>query len=778
MRIHLTAAILLGLLAGCSSDQSSSDGKTTAAAHSALRSQPGLPLAARSTMSSFASLPDRGELLAYRQDGKVKHRGAYNAYPVAISEAHALHAMQSGEMVVKAPNGELIRLKYKSHVESPDGNWSWIGTNADGVDAILTFGEKAVFGTIPQGTNETLRLTMNAGQSWLVQTDRSKLAGLDGAKGTRGPDLFVPPKLASASGAMSVASMRAESATANAAASTSVIDVLLGYTPGFASQLGGQSQALTRLNNIVVITNQAYLNSGITMRVRLVKAMQVSYADNTDNGDALEKLSGYTSGDSGGPITPDPAFNELRAARNESGADLVSLVRAFRTPENNGCGIAWLIGGEEAGISAADAPFGYSVVSDGTDMDEGDDNTYFCRDETLAHEMGHNMGQAHNAEDSTSTGIHPYSYGYREASSTGFYTVMAYPLADGDQFGIPYFANPNVKYSNRATGVANTSDNVRSMNQTMPIVSTFRATVTPVFMRLRDDLNGDGKSDLLWHNFSKKQAQGWRMNGAKVTYAPVNAITSYRSSGLGDFNGDEMADVIWVNTSKTEVWLWQGKTDGKYTSKRIRAYPTGWNLIAIGDSNGDGRDDLFWHNPTTGKVQVWRMNAATIDYGPVSTIGAYTAAAVGDFNGDGRVDLIWIDNAKTKVWEWQTKADGTFTSVLVRSFPGGGWSLVGAGDANADGTSDLFWHNPSTTRLQVWRMNGVAITYGPVNTISGYTAGAVGDFNGDGYADVVWYSNAKTQVWVWLAKTNGTYTPSLIRSYPTGWTLLNRRPFF
>src|SRR5690606_10952273 len=142
----------------------------------------------------------------------------------------------------------------------------------------------------------------------------------------------------------------------------------------------------------------------------------------------------------------------------------VSLVRAFRTPESDGCGIAWLIGGDETDIVQADAPFGYSVVSDGTDLDEEDDNTYFCREETLAHELGHNMSQAHNEEDSSSTGVHPYSYGYREASSTGFYTVMAYPQADGSQFSIRHFANPNVKYGGRATGIANKSDNVRSLN--------------------------------------------------------------------------------------------------------------------------------------------------------------------------------------------------------------------------------------------------------------------------------------------------------------------------
>ncbi|MGH6977827.1 MAG: reprolysin-like metallopeptidase, partial [Brevundimonas sp.] len=423
MRTYLTAGILLGLLAGCSSDQAPVANLAKAGAGNAKSVS---AFAFRSPALSFASLPDRGELLAYEKGRQTKRKGAYTAYPVAISEAHALRAMHTGEMVVNAPNGEPIRLTYERHEENQDGNWTWIGRNADGAEAILTFGEKAVFGVIPQGATDTLRLTMSAGQSWLVQTDRSKLAGLDGATRREGGDQLVPPKLSS-TGSTSLAAMRAESATADASVASAVVDVLLGYTNGFATQLGGKSQANTRLVNMIAITNQAYANSGVSMRVRLVKTMQVNYADNTDNGDALEKLTGYEAGNDGGPITPDPAFDELREARDETGADLVSLVRAFRTPQNNGCGIAWLIGGEQSGITKEDAPFGYSVVSDGTDLDEDDDNTYFCREETLAHEMGHNMGQAHNEDDSDGAGVHAYSYGYRESSSTGFYTVMAYP---------------------------------------------------------------------------------------------------------------------------------------------------------------------------------------------------------------------------------------------------------------------------------------------------------------------------------------------------------------
>ena len=49
-----------------------------------------------------------------------------------------------------------------------------------------------------------------------------------------------------------------------ATAATAVVDVLLGYTNGFASQLGGESQAITRLNNLVAITNQAYRTAAST----------------------------------------------------------------------------------------------------------------------------------------------------------------------------------------------------------------------------------------------------------------------------------------------------------------------------------------------------------------------------------------------------------------------------------------------------------------------------------------------------------------------------------
>lgn len=773
MRIYLTAGVLIGMLAGCSSDQAPVAGKAAVAAGESLAGAMQSSPAFRAPMSGFASLPDRGELLAYEQVRQIKHKGAYTAYPVAISETHALRAMHTGEMVVNAPNGEPIRLKYERHEESPDGNWTWIGRNADGASAVITFGEKAVFGVIPQGPAETLRLTMSAGQSWLVQTDRSKLAGRDGATVREGGDQPVPPKLAG-SGPVSMASMRAEPSTAGASASSAVVDILLGYTSGYASQLGSQSAAVSRLVNMTAITNDAYEKSGVNMRVRLVKTLQVNYPDNTDNGDALESLTGYRAGDDGGPIDVDPAFKALREARDETGADLVSLVRAFRTPENAGCGIAWLIGGGETGIVQADEPFGYSVVSDGTDLDEEDDNTYFCREETLAHELGHNMGQAHNDEDSDTTGVHAYSYGYREASSTGFYTVMAYPQADGSQFSIRHFASPSVKYNGRVTGVADRSDNVRSLNQVMPIVAQFRDTVVPLGGVHHNDVDADGFSDLLFHNatvnkFSYRLMNGLAVKGSKLI-GPVGP--GYHVAATGDFDGDSTTDVIWTSAAR-DIYMWLG--DGKnFTSAKVGTYPAGWTIVGAGDVDGDGKADLLFHNAATRKFSYRIMDGRkTVGSALIGPVGpGYTVATIGDFNSDGKVDIAWTSAARD-IYIWTGTGSG-FSSVKAGTYPAG-WKLVPGhyADINGDGKTDLLFHNATTRSFSYRIMNGTqtvgSALIGPVGP--GYTVASTGDFNGDGMSDIVWTSS-KNDIYMWLGDGSG-FVSRLAGTYPAGWKLIN-----
>ncbi|KAB8179326.1 hypothetical protein FKV24_012910 [Lysobacter maris] len=785
--LRLGLSLLPLVLCACTQDWSgglesarlNKGGTEMSAAVALASSADAMSVSQRRRDSAFANHPDTGSLVHYAAKVAPRRTGAYTWHAVDLSEEHAFRAMASGELTFQAPDGTPIKLAYQRHIEHPDGNWSWVGEAADGQTSVITFGEEAVFGTIPQGNGQPpLRLTLADGRAWVVSADKRLLAEIDNeATRPTSPDYLIPPKRVQAAGAASdgMAAMAAPATAGASSSATTVIDVLVGYTNGFAAARGSQSAAQTRIRNLVDITNQAYVSSQVNAELRLVHSMQVTFPDNTANEDALEKLTGFRAPST--QLPPDPAFSALRQARETYGADLVALVRKFNDPENDGCGIAWLLGGGQSGITPSDEYFGYSVVSDGQDAGT-DGKTYFCREETFAHEIGHNLGSQHDIETSKGDngtpqpGAYAYSYGYKTSAAQGnFYTIMAY--GDSGQTGYRVFSNPNISTcGGRACGTA-TADNARSINNTKGIIAGFRATVVPGTSGLSNDANADGRSDLFWHNPTAGSEQGWFMNGSSWTYGAVASINpKYQLAGIGDFNGDGYADLLWVDSAKTQVWVWTGSAGGSYSTNLLRSYPAGWSLVGTGDVNGDGRNDIVWHNASAQKLQAWYMNGASIQYGPVSTIQSqYRVAAVGDFNGDGRADILWNDQAKTKVWLWQTNPAGTFTVKFVRDYPAG-WTVVGRGDANGDGRADVFWHNATSGKMQAWFMNGSSVSYGAVKDIdSKYRVAAVGDYNGDGLSDIVWVDQAKTKLWMWTAVNSSFYSVQFLRAYPVGWNV-------
>ncbi|TXH76619.1 MAG: hypothetical protein E6Q88_02510 [Lysobacteraceae bacterium] len=773
--VSLTAAMVLG---GCTSDWDSSRQVSTPDAAPPPTTGANQTPVAPPKRAGYAAAPDRGSLFAYERDRQPVRNGAFTQHPVQLSEAHALNAaVPGGRIKMQTPSGQTLSLAYERHEENIDGNWTWVGRTADGLEAVITFGADAVFGRFTQNGTEPLRLTMSGGRSWLVETDPTKVLDGNLRRSADEPDVLVPPRLAAAiserkqvaSAAPSIAG-DVETAASNG---SNTIDVVLGYTNGLVTKYGGVSQANTRLVNLMALTNQAYVNSRIDPRVRLVRTVQVAYTDTNSNEVALEAVTGVTCTPTACNSQPVPTeLVPLRTARDEYGGDLVSIVRPFRTPEQDGCGIAWLLGGGGFTIDNTDAPFGYSVVSDGTDVDEGDGRTYFCREETLAHELGHNMGQAHNLEDSSSQGTHTYSYGYREATTTGFYTVMAYRLASSSQFPINYFANPSVNYldTGRPTGTA-TADNARSLNQSMPLVAQFRATVVPFPNRIRNDFNGDGKSDIVLWNPSISYLAYWIMNGPVYTGASGFGIASgYEPVTTGYLSNIANASLVARNTTTRTLssYIWNNTT---HAQGIIGNYGDGWVLIGQGDVNGDGKDDLFWRFPANGLFAFWLMDGPVYlggqTYSPPAT---FTVAGIDDFNGDGRADLLWNNPATRSSSIWLSTGNG-FDARVIGDY-GASWSIVGTGDVSGDGKADILLRSTDNIYLAYWRMDG-AVYQGSsaFGSPTDQTVHTTGDYDGDGLNDVLLTRNSDRMLFMWRS-TGTAFNQSQVGQYPTGWTIM------
>jgi Tol biopolymer transport system component len=144
------------------------------------------------------------------------------------------------------------------------------------------------------------------------------------------------------------------------------------------------------------------------------------------------------------------------------------------------------------------------------------------------------------------------------------------------------------------------------------------------------DFNGDGKADILWRN-TNGDTSIWLMtvSGTQMQVLSTTDLglvpTTWNVVNTGDFNGDGKSDILWHNMNgRTSIWLMtaNGTQVQVLSTTSFGTVPTSWNVAVTGDFNADGFSDILWSN-TNGDTSIWYMtgNGAQVQTLSVSDMG-------------------------------------------------------------------------------------------------------------------------------------------------------------
>ncbi len=422
---------------------------------------------------------------------------------------------------VVLPDGTAVVAVRDNEVRRERGDMTWTGQFefSPGSLLVLTAHRGVVSGYLSYGSQVFEIMPAGSGDHALYEIDQKRLPP-DGhrhpAAGHGGGDA------ASSTGATAGSDPDANPVTGDAylpAASGFVQDLLVVYSPASRARYG-QATLESMILSAVTAANQAYQNSQINLSLNLVRVEEVAYTETGDMGVALTRLQTGNDG----------YIDAVHQLRDQYGADLVAMI----DEDANYCGIAYVMSPESSGF----AGWAFSVIYSSC-----------LSSQTLAHEIGHNQGDAHDRANSSVAGAFPYSYGHRRCvnDATGFRTIMSYSNGCTGGTRINNFSNPNVLFAGYATGIsyeldpANSADNARSMNNTADTVAAFRAAAPTAPPAAPASLGASPASssqvNLSWSDNASDET-GFRIERSAdgVAFSEIatvgSNVTAYSSTGL------------------------------------------------------------------------------------------------------------------------------------------------------------------------------------------------------------------------------------------------------
>ena len=338
--------------------------------------------------------------------------------------------------------GERLELVLVQHEQREPNRFTWIGQIA-GIafsDVILVRHDDAVFLTVRDYTSKRGPIEMHATLDGLHRIRR-----VDPNQGLCGGSPKWRPATANAKGVgPQTANLPSSPHGGHAMTTVSdpdhVIDIMIVPSDAALSGAGGESGFISASVAMVADLNLHLANSGSPLFARLCAvpfALSAGYSESQNMSTELDRVSyqaGQIDSDTGSEYDPDGYLDEIQNQRDTYRPDLVALI--VENTNNSTIGIAWVVGG---GLSNFGESGGYSVTQRSVAVSTG----------TFAHEIGHNLGACHNAEQNNCVDepVVDYNKGIaRQCLLDEWRTVMSYPTTIGGigSNRVPYFSTQGI----------------------------------------------------------------------------------------------------------------------------------------------------------------------------------------------------------------------------------------------------------------------------------------------------------------------------------------------
>ncbi len=248
---------------------------------------------------------------------------------------------------------------------------------------------------------------------------------------------------------------------------------------------------------------------------------------------------------------------------------------------------------------------------------------------------------------------------------------------------------------------------------------------------------------------------------------------------LSDFNGDGRSDILWHNTEdgRNILWLMDGGT--RTSAQLIQTIPEPWVLGGRSDFDGDGTTDLLWRNTADGRNLMWFFQGgsrSSSGLAPSVVDSSWAIAGTPDIDGDGNSDILWrLEDGRNIVWfmDGASRRD----ALLLHAMPTS-WDLLGTGDFDGDGQDDLLWHSPEDDRNIVWLMGVSGRQEAKLIHNSSLLLGGIADFDADGTDDILWRNTGNGTNVLWFMGSGERSSFSLLASVSDlTWRIAGTRDF-